>query len=79
MCYLISILYKMYNIVKFIFAYLIHNPGGERVFIGYVPTEEEMKQFLAEAGFENIEVRKWETGKGFHKITFVGEKAEAEP
>lgn len=54
----------------------IHNPGGERVFIGYVPTEEEMKQFLTEAGFEKIQVKKWETKKGFHKVTFMGEKTE---
>ena len=52
----------------------IQNPGGENIFIGYTPSEEEMKNYLKEANFRNIEIKKWETKTGFKKITFVGKK-----
>lgn len=52
----------------------VQNPGGENIFIGYTPSEEEMKKYLEEAGFKNIEMKKWETKTDFKKITFVGKK-----
>lgn len=52
----------------------VQNPGGENIFIGYTPSEEEMKNYLKEANFRNIEIKKWETKTGFKKITFVGKK-----
>ena len=52
----------------------IQNPGGENIFIGYTPSEEEMKNYLKEANFRNIEIKKWQTRTGFKKITFVGKK-----
>lgn len=52
----------------------IQNPGGKRIFIGYTPSESEMVQLMKEAGFENIETKKWQTKHEFHKITFIGHK-----
>ena len=49
-------------------------PGGKSVFIGYVPTEEEMKKYLKEAGFTDIEAIHWKTKKGFYKLTLTGKK-----
>ncbi len=52
----------------------INYPGGENIFVGYVPSEEEMQRFLEEAGFRDVEVKKWKTGKGFPKVTFTARK-----
>lgn len=52
----------------------IDYPGGKAIYVGYVPSVEEMEKYLTEAGFSDIEVKKWETKKGFPKITFVAKK-----
>jgi ubiquinone/menaquinone biosynthesis C-methylase UbiE len=52
----------------------IDYPGGEAVFVGYIPSEEEMKSYLEDAGFKDIEVNKWQTSKGFPKLTFTARK-----
>ncbi len=44
------------------------------VFIGYVPSEQEMKKHLEKAGFKDIKAKKWKTKKGFYKITFDAHK-----
>ncbi len=52
----------------------IDYPGGESVFVGYIPTEDEMKKYLEDAGFKDIKVDKWETKDGFPKISFSAKK-----
>lgn len=52
----------------------INYPGGESLFVGYVPSEEEMKGYLREAGFKEITSSKWETKSGFPKISFEARK-----
>jgi len=52
----------------------IDYPGGEAVFVGYIPNEQEMKNYLEETGFKNIQIKRWETVKGFPKITFTAKK-----
>jgi ubiquinone/menaquinone biosynthesis C-methylase UbiE len=52
----------------------INYPGGESVFVGYIPTENEMEEYLKEAGFKDIKINKWETKSGFPKISFTGRK-----
>jgi SAM-dependent methyltransferase len=52
----------------------LHNPGGEHIYIGYVPSEEEMKQHLENAGFTRVAVRSWKTAQGFPKLTLTAEK-----
>ncbi|MBU4375456.1 class I SAM-dependent methyltransferase [Patescibacteria group bacterium] len=52
----------------------INCPGGESVFVGYIPSEEEMQSYLKEAGFQNIQTNKWGTSSGFPKITFIAKK-----
>ncbi len=54
----------------------IDYPEGEAIFVGYIPNEQEMKNYLEEAGFENIQAKKWETAKGFPKITFTAKKLQ---
>lgn len=54
----------------------LNNPGGENIFIGYVPSEEEMKQHLTDAGFQDIDVKQWRTAHGFPKLTIVARKQE---
>ena len=49
-------------------------PGGDAVFLGYVPSEEEIKSFLEEAGFHDIEIKRWKTKTGLWKVTFVAKK-----
>ncbi|MFA6198139.1 MAG: class I SAM-dependent methyltransferase [Patescibacteria group bacterium] len=53
----------------------LNNPGGEHIYIGYVPSIEEMQTHLERAGFKNVEVKKWQTAQGFPKLTFVAEKS----
>lgn len=50
--------------------------GRKPVYVGYVPSEEEMRIMLEEVGFSNVEVTRWETKSGFPKISFVGKKVQ---
>ena len=52
----------------------LNYPGGENIFIGYVPSIEEVKMFLEEAGFKDIEAKQWKTRMGFFKVTFMAKK-----
>ena len=52
----------------------INYPGGDSVFVGYVPTEDEVKEYLTEAGFREVQIIKWETKSGFPKINFNAKK-----
>jgi ubiquinone/menaquinone biosynthesis C-methylase UbiE len=52
-------------------------PEGEQIFIGYVPTEKEMTEFLEKAGFGEIKTEKRETKNGVRKITFIAKKLRA--
>jgi len=52
----------------------IHCPDENLVFVGYIPTEDEMRKYLEEAGFKNVKINKWKTGNGFPKISFIAEK-----
>lgn len=52
----------------------INYPGGEAVFVGYIPTEKEVTKYLEEADFKEVTVKKWETKSGFPKISFMAKK-----
>ncbi len=52
----------------------IHCPDEKLVFVGYIPTEDEMKKYLEDAGFKDIKTNKWETRNGFPKISFRAKK-----
>jgi len=58
----------------------LDNPGGEHLYIGYVPDEAEMRQHLERAGFTEIKTRRWVThpedpkAQHFPKLTFVAKK-----
>jgi len=52
----------------------IHCPDEKLVFVGYIPTEDEMKKYLEDAGFKDIKSEKWETKNGFPKISFSAKK-----
>ncbi len=54
----------------------VQNPGGENIFIGYTPGEDEMKKYLENSKFQDIEIKKWETKTGFKKITFIAKKID---
>jgi len=49
-------------------------PRQGPIFVGYVPSAEEIKTFLKEAGFNNIQTIQWKTKKGFPKLTFTAKK-----
>jgi ubiquinone/menaquinone biosynthesis C-methylase UbiE len=44
-------------------------------YVGYVPSISETESILLKAGFSGVEIKKWKTGKGFPKITFIGKKS----
>lgn len=50
------------------------DPGGEYIYVGYVPKKEEMKVLLEKSGFSDIEIKEWETKQGYPKLTFVAKK-----
>jgi ubiquinone/menaquinone biosynthesis C-methylase UbiE len=62
----------------------LDDPGGEHLYIGYVPSEGEMIDQLERSGFTNIEVKKWVThpndrkAQHFPKLTFTAVKPESE-
>jgi ubiquinone/menaquinone biosynthesis C-methylase UbiE len=43
-------------------------------YVGYVPSISETENILLSAGFSGVEIKKWKTGSGFSKITFIGKK-----
>ena len=49
-------------------------PDNESVFIGYVPTQQEMEAHLEKAGFKNIQITSWKTRSGFYKLSFVAHR-----
>lgn len=55
-------------------VYISGVPGEPDIFIGYVPAEKEMATFMEEAGFRDIQATRWQTKKGFSKLTLVGRK-----
>jgi ubiquinone/menaquinone biosynthesis C-methylase UbiE len=52
----------------------INHPGGEAIFVGYIPSDDEMRQYLEKSGFTNITIKKWETKNGFPKVTYIAKK-----
>lgn len=55
----------------------IHQADNVLVFVGYVPSEEEMKKFLEETGFQHIQIKHWQTKNGYQKVTFSAEKPKS--
>jgi len=52
----------------------INYPGGDAVFVGYIPSEEEVVKLLEDSRFEDVKIKKWKTKTDFPKISFQAKK-----